>query len=126
MQNELDLERMNLARYLEVNNIAINEDADFAAKLIIEYFENHTAPAQDATQVIRKMAEALKPFTFSNAKDLRLIWTNDPRGLEGKLGKVVGIISGPWNSHAETPHMDGSVKKTREALALAEKWLEGK
>lgn len=65
-----------------------------------------------------RLREALKPWAFGEAANIRFVFTDAPGSLCDSAfnGQIVGVISGPWKSFMDCPALDGAVKSAREAL----------
>lgn len=87
------------------------------------------AAISDLTKRLEEAREALRPFAFESAADIRWIWTHNPEVLTGTgerealsadfKGQCVGVVSGPWMSHTETPDLHKAVLNARKALLLS-------
>lgn len=87
------------------------------------------AAISDLTKRLEEAREALRPFAFESAADIRWIWTHNPEVLTGTgdrealgadfKGQCVGVVSGPWMSHTETPDIHKAVLNARKALLLS-------
>lgn len=80
----------------------------------------HQSAGEDVSGVLRQAIEALEPFAFKDAKNIRLIWTTPPSHMsEAEFGSCVGILSGPWMMHTDTPNnLNLSIKRVRDVLSL--------
>lgn len=96
-----------LARYFEVNNVAVNEDAEYAARMALEYFADDLAERDAEIERLKSKQEAMQMTIttqmrhLSNARILSSVIAYMVDRLRNDEEVPEDIVQGSWDKIVE-------------------------